>query len=317
MLRSSFRPPALLCNASFPAAIIATVLIASARPIAAATVSLTPAADTSLMELTPFNNMGAVESLAAGVTGHGTVARALFRFDLASQVPANATVTDVELRLPVVRQSATVEGGTFGLYRLKLAWGEGEQETPGGGITGTGSAAQVGEATWLARFHPLTVWQEGGGKAGEDYIESPSASAGATDAIDFTSTPDLVADIRAWLAHPESNFGWLLKDIEESPSSMTARRLGSRENPTDQPQLTITYTISTDLRLINTTINAGQFCFQFEAMAGKTYAVERQNILGSGQWDPIQTITPVNSGPVTICEDIGPSPSFFRVAERP
>jgi hypothetical protein len=62
----------------------------------AGTVTNLPAADTTLFETAPDNNLGA-GTLAAGATRGRLRARALLRFDL-SGVPANAVVVSATLR---------------------------------------------------------------------------------------------------------------------------------------------------------------------------------------------------------------------------
>ena len=53
----------------------------------------------------------------------------------------------------------------------------------------------------------------------------------------------MVTEAQGWLQTPSSNFGWLVLGDEASPQ--TAKRFGSREDPTvsEQPLLTIQYTL--------------------------------------------------------------------------
>src|SRR5688572_29075685 len=66
-------------------------LLLSGTGAHAASLTLSPAADTSLFEQSPDANLGA-SALAAGTIRIGPRSRALFRFD-ASAVPAGATIT--------------------------------------------------------------------------------------------------------------------------------------------------------------------------------------------------------------------------------
>jgi hypothetical protein len=49
--------------------------------------------------------------------------------------------------------------------------------------------------------------------------------------------------VQAWLDNPATNFGWILKDDENTPAT-SARRLNSHENATNPPQLFIRFTLS-------------------------------------------------------------------------
>ena len=59
--------------------------------------------------------------------------------------------------------------------------------------------------------------------------------------IRWTSTPATVADVQAWLDHPDENYGWLLMGGENTPT--TSKRFASREaaDPAEQPQLLVEY----------------------------------------------------------------------------
>lgn len=278
--------------------------------------TLTPVADTSIMEGAPFNNLGAVQSMAVGVTANGPAARGLVRFDLSGQIPANATVNSVALLFPVIRSGFLVEDSTFALHRVKVAWGEGTKGA--GSATGTGAAATAGEATWVSRQHPTTNWRSAGGGAGDDYQATPSATADVTgsDGITFLPTPELAADVQAWLANPASNFGWLIKDLTENEFVQSARRLASREFATVRPTLLVEYSVAAaPLQISDARLDAGRLCFQFQPTVGKSYTIERRTNVASGPWTVIQTIPVVTSpGPIQICDPIGSGPQFYRVA---
>ena len=203
----------------------------------AATVTLTSVADTSLFETTPDGNLGASD-LASGTTEKGLKSRALIQFDLTGEVPANATITAVTLTMRVTKAPPSGVASTFGLHRVLQDWGEGSK-------TGTiGDPATAGEATWNARIFPATRWSAPGAAAPADYAAKTSASrlvAGVGNST-FASTPDLVADVQAWLVNPASNFGWILISQSENTPG-TARRFGSSEDPGTAPILVIEYTL--------------------------------------------------------------------------
>jgi len=122
------------------------------------------------------------------------------------------------------------------MHRVLAAWGEGASN---GGDAGIGAPAQAGDATWSHRFWPNALWASRGG----DF----SAAASAALLIGFgpalytwASTPQLVADVQAWLGQPASNHGWML--IGDDLGLMNAKRFGSRENSSDagRPTLVVT-----------------------------------------------------------------------------
>jgi hypothetical protein len=203
----------------------------------AATVTLQSAADTSLFETNPDSNLGASD-LAAGTTDKNLKSRALIRFNLTGEVPANATVTSATLGLRVTKEPPSAAASTFGLHRVLQEWGEGTKT----GIVG--DPASAGEATWKARLFPATLWSAPGAAAPADYIAKASATrvvAGLGN-YTFASTADLVADAQAWLVNPNSNFGWILISQAEA-TPRTARRFGSSEDPATAPTLTIEFTV--------------------------------------------------------------------------
>src|SRR3954471_17991314 len=67
------------------------------------TLELRAIADTTLIQGSPNNNLGAATFFNAGSNGGGSRNRALMLFNLAG-IPANATITGVELSLVVIRQ---------------------------------------------------------------------------------------------------------------------------------------------------------------------------------------------------------------------
>ena len=78
-------------------------LTASTDALRAASVSITPSADTTLFQLDPANNFGSQPDFAAGTTAIATRSRGLFTFNVAASVPAGATINSVSLTLTVVK----------------------------------------------------------------------------------------------------------------------------------------------------------------------------------------------------------------------
>ena len=123
------------------------------------------------------------------------------------------------------------------------SWGEGSAvptDNPGG----LGAPAMVGDATWLYRHAFSVPWAAPGGAPDTDYAGQFSSSALVYDRgrYHFEGTLDMVHDVQSWLDHPESNYGWMLM-AENEDTPFTARRFGSREDPTSPPLLMIDYEV--------------------------------------------------------------------------
>jgi hypothetical protein len=174
---------------------------------------------------------GAGNSLYAGRNGQARARRAVLRFALGGLVPAGASVEQAILTLHVASAPDTV-AHSFAVHRLLRDWGEGASAAGGG----SGAPAAPGDATWIHASYPGEAWAQPGG----DFEPAPSATAflvgvGPGD----WSGAGLVADVEAWLAHPESNFGWLVRGDESLVRSV--RRFDAREadDPARHPFLTL------------------------------------------------------------------------------
>lgn len=213
--------------------------------ILAATVTLPSIADTSLYENKPDSNLGGT-TLVAGTNQLSSKSRALILFDT-SMFPAGAVVTAVQVELYVTRQPDPDQHGgpvasDFSLHRMLVNWGEGN------GSSNTGSVAVNGDATWNDRFYGQDQsWGNPGGLSGTDYAETSSATTSVGDVGPYVwgSSPELVDDVRAWIANPTSNFGFMLVNGSEGNDG-SARRFSSRNQPGGTipgPKLVVTYNI--------------------------------------------------------------------------
>src|SRR5262245_28854064 len=139
----------------------------------AGTITLSPVADTSLFEYSPNNNLGGLDSVAAGTIRVLKRSRALFKFDV-TQIPSNATIMSADLTLQVVMVPPAWRntGSTFELHRVLRDWGEGQSAGPP-----RGSIAKTNEATWNNRFHPSTPWGQPGGSSNIDYVAAFSGTS--------------------------------------------------------------------------------------------------------------------------------------------
>ena len=219
------------------------VLIGLAMPASAQTeVTLAATQDNTLYEDNDGDTSnGAGQYLFIGQTNQGDLRRALLKFDVASGVPAGATIESVTLSANVSKLPSGSGTQPATLHRVTSAWGEGTSDA--GGNEGGGTAAVAGDATWTHRFFETDTWTTAGGDF--DASSSASASIGSNGPVSWGSTSALVADVQGWLDDPDTNHGWLIRGNEST--TRTARRLDSRQNATEanRPVLTITYTQAT------------------------------------------------------------------------
>ncbi|MEZ4826705.1 MAG: DNRLRE domain-containing protein [Bacteroidia bacterium] len=176
----------------------------------------------------------------SGRTGQATggIRRGLVHFSFSS-LPANAVVDSVSLILNMTMGSGT-GSQTIDLHRVMASWGEGTSAAAGN--EGAGAASTGGDATWIHRFYDTTQWVSAGG----DFLANSSGSQDvpSTAGNNTWAGAGMVADVNYWLAHPDSNFGWILIGNESTAS--TSRRFGSHNNADEgqQPRLFVRYTVA-------------------------------------------------------------------------
>jgi hypothetical protein len=164
---------------------------------------------------------GSGPSVFVGRNAMGAERRTVIAFDVASAVPENEVVVSATLRLRMVQ---TITGiSQISTHVLLADWGEGTSVALDGN-GGSGAPSQPGDATWIHTFFPDETW----GSAGGDFVAAASATVnvGGEAFYNWTS-PQMAADVNAWLDDPSSNFGWLLRT--NTPGAPTAKRFSSRE----------------------------------------------------------------------------------------
>ena len=222
---------AILVLCSF--VVISTMAIAQPATIP---VTLFPDKDNTLYG-TPTGAIsnGAGSHFFSGITGIGGVRRGLVHFDVASAIPAGATILQAELQLTLTMTNTGTE--RIALRRVMQDWGEGASNAPGG--EGGGTGAQTGDATWLNTFFPTGTWTNPGG----DFVpyESSAADVGLLSNVIFPSDSRTIADAQLWLDNPSLNFGWILLSTEVGTT--TAKRFASKENGNValRPRLNLVY----------------------------------------------------------------------------
>ena len=194
--------------------------IAAASPGDRSGLALSAVRDNTLFEsATGDLSSGMGRACFAGDNATLNTRRGLLYFDVAGQVPAGSIILHAELWLHV-SSVPMVQSRVVNVHRLLASWGEGTSSSPGGG----GAPAGLGDATWLHRFFPDSLWSSPGG----DFAEVASASVAVPDTGMYVWTgPELVADIQSWINDPATEFGWMLRGEEGVTQSV--RRIDSRE----------------------------------------------------------------------------------------
>ena len=258
--------------------------------VLADTAQFKPVADTAIFQPEAPNNFGRQNSLPLGTVANQTASgRLLLRFDLSS-LPTNAVITNVTLRITVVKQAQNPKADTVEAHRLLKPWGEG---TKSGQL---GAVATAGEATWVDRLKGQAAWGVAGGQAGTDFATavSTSASLGGPANYTFNSTATLVADVQAWSQDPATNFGWLLLSSNESVRG-NAKRVASREAAAaQQPLLTVSYSVPPPEppapQFSRVTLRSGRLELGFHAEAGFIYTVSFREAVNAGVWQPLTNV---------------------------
>ena len=268
------------------------------------TLELNPVKDNTLYQ-SDFgvlsNGMG--ESLFIGA--NPAPRRAVLRFELDNQIPAQATIDSVFLSFFIVETTASPQTTT--VHRLTADWGEGASdadENTGGGVNGANP--QTGNATWFHRFFADQDWDLEGGDF--ESTESATGTAGATGETVTFEGEGLVADVEVWLNNPTSNFGWLIRGNELASNSL--KQVGSRENSNEsnRPLLTINFTPAGGGMMQNQTITFSQIAnapFGLErvtlsATASSGLAVSYGVTSGPGLLNPDNSLSLTGPGTITI-----------------
>lgn len=152
----------------------------------------------------------------------------LLRFDVASQIPAGATVQSARIELVCVEVFSTA---AFPLVaqRVTQPWTEGPSDAAANEWVGV--AAQAGDVTASHASFPTTAWTLP--------IVVPGVVTGAPmqppGVWVLPSTPNAIAAAQAWLDQPAANFGLYL-------STQETVRIASRENGAlPAPRLVVEY----------------------------------------------------------------------------
>ncbi len=278
-------------------------------------VTLTPTNDTCILENAPNNNIGAQLFVNSGSNSSLKRNRGLFRFDVASQIPAGSTITSATFVVLVVGEpSEPPAPSTFRTFRVLRPWGEGDKGSPGG--PGQGTTATIGEATWNYRLALTTnSWAVPGGASGIDYEVADSSSQYIYGVINpqytFPTSSNSVADVQLWLDSPELNYGWILISDSENVA-YTARRFGSRESEVDAPQLIIEFIPPP--RIDNPQVVSNKVSFEVAMVPGRSLTVQSAPSIGTTNWNVVTNIpAPLVETNVFVSDPLGGGQKFYRL----
>jgi autotransporter-associated beta strand protein len=202
------------------------------------------------------DNSLADPGIFVGTDGDDNPKRGLIEFDIATAVPAGATITAVQLQLTVGQVAGSGGGGsggtsgpqTISLYDESQSWGQptnfAEATTFGG--RGHGALPDPGDATWNYSFYDTTPWTVAGGNWSSSLPDLADASVTGTLASFTWSSPAMVTDVQNWLTNPSANFGWILKNADETDprtfrAFWSAQGAAANSDPSVAPELSVTY----------------------------------------------------------------------------
>jgi hypothetical protein len=173
---------------------------------------------------------GAGRYVFAGRTNQNLSRRGLIHFDVASALPAGATITAARLTLNLSQMNAGSAPRDVSLHLALAAWTAGASNPAD--TESAGTAPQAGDATWLHSSSDGagggTLWSTAGG----DFSAFASASV-QTQALGLYtwSSLGLLNDVRLFAEDPSRNLGWFI--VGDESAAGTARRFDSADSATE------------------------------------------------------------------------------------
>ena len=218
--------------------LLLSLIFLSSTVLAQTTITLSPSQDNTLYESASGSlSNGAGDHLFFGATNGDDLRRALIQFDL-SQIPSNASITSATLTVFISRENIGPAPAT--VHEVLESWGEGTSNAPG--QEGGGATPTTGDATWIHRFHDTQDWTDAGGTYGPALVTQQTSSG----SVSFSSA-GIDALVGDWVSGTKANNGIII--IGDEGTTASAKRIESRENSSNSPELEVTYTVSTGLDL--------------------------------------------------------------------
>ena len=247
-----------MCRKPLCAFVLFVATLGAVDTAKAETVTINPLWDNSLIEFAFGELANALgDYMFAGSafqTRQQKIKRAIMRFDVASVIPAGATINNVTLELHVskTRDDAPRE---FFIHAVTQDWGNGTSNAAGS--EGGGDTSTLNDVTWRHTFYRDLVWNNFGG----DFVATASASTmvGLVNSRPQWSSSQMVADVQGWVDDPSTSFGWILKGVEDPGDFWATRRFGSTDNNNadQRPKLTIDFTAPSELMCRLGTVDKG------------------------------------------------------------
>lgn len=179
------------------------------------------------------------------VAGHvataGYFRRALIKFSM-PELPDGVQIDSVTLQLYAVKNAQNNSASrSFSLHKLSSAWGEGASVASG---AGTGTGAEVGDATWIRTFFDSVSWTNPGGDfdAAISKTSNSFTTAGVPVYFRSGSIGKMLTDVKGWRSNPSSNHGWIIRGNETT--ALQATEFASFQTTLGddyKPKLTIYY----------------------------------------------------------------------------
>jgi hypothetical protein len=201
--------------------------------------------------------------LFVGTDGQKNPKRGLIEFNIGQvvsgqSIPAGATITGVTLQMTVGQVAGSGGGGgsgsgsaeTISLYDESAAWGQPTNVAGATSFSGTGHGGSpaTGDATWNYAFYNATAWTVAGGNWTSSLTDLADASVTGTLTSFTWSSAAMIADVQKWLADPTTNFGWIIKNADETDATdfrafWSAQGAAANNNPAIAPSLTVTFVV--------------------------------------------------------------------------
>jgi hypothetical protein len=131
----------------------------------------------------------------------------------------------------------------------------------------------------------------------------------------FSSTPELVADVRQWLTNPASNFGWIVVTESEAAAGTHRNFASSESTANNKPTLVVQYVIPVTPTIKSIQKVGSTIQFVFAALAGQPYTAEYRDSLVTDTWHFLTNISPQPSNTDVPVTDPAPPQTqrFYRV----
>jgi hypothetical protein len=202
----------------------------------------------TIFENEPGNSIGKGPAVFIGGDASGSPRRGLIDFNLAANIPAGATITDVQLTLFLAGVAGSdTTPHLIDLHRITADWAHGPTALGVTQIEGTdqGFPAIPPSPTWYERrYQQGQPWATPGG----DFAATVSATSliGQITGSAYTwSSAQMVADAQAMLDAPSTNQGWeLLNRDEWSANSYRIFYTQAWDDTALRPQLQVSYLLS-------------------------------------------------------------------------